>query len=108
MSILVVNAGSSSVKFGLFAFDTLDPGARGMLDWAGEARRATMTWKGASGEVICRELDAPSYRAGMIHALEMLGDPALLGKTAGRFAWSGTGSFMEGKRSGSRCGSTRP
>lgn len=33
MSILVVNAGSSSVKFALFRFDTLEPEARGQLDW---------------------------------------------------------------------------
>ena len=79
MSILVINAGSSSVKFALFAFDTLERVAAGMLDWAGEARRATMTLKSASGEAICRELDAPSYRAGVIHALEMLGQPSVLG-----------------------------
>jgi len=37
----VINAGSSSVKFGLFDFETLRPEATGMLDWAGSARRAT-------------------------------------------------------------------
>ena len=35
LTILVINAGSSSMKFGLFDFDTLDPVATGMLDWAG-------------------------------------------------------------------------
>ena len=39
MEILVINAGSSSVKFSLFDFESLRPIARGLLDWAGDARR---------------------------------------------------------------------
>ncbi|MCR4412309.1 MAG: acetate/propionate family kinase [Thermoguttaceae bacterium] len=85
MSILVLNAGSSSVKFGVFDFDTLEPTARGMLDWAGAARRATITLKPPHGEPVRQEIDAPDYRTGVIHALKMLkqcpprlGDPSFV------------------------------
>ena len=43
MSILVINAGSSSVKFALFGFEDLQCAARGLLDWAGEAQCATVS-----------------------------------------------------------------
>ncbi len=72
MSILVLNAGSSSVKFGVFDFDTLEPTARGILDWAGAARRATITLKPPHGEPLRQAIDAPDYRTGVIHALNLL------------------------------------
>jgi acetate kinase len=73
MSILVINAGSSSVKFGLFDEETLEPVARGLLDWAGEARRATITLHAGDGEEIRKQLDVPDYRAGVVEALKLLG-----------------------------------
>ena len=56
MSILVINAGSSSVKFGLFRFDTLDPLARGLLDWAGTKHRATLTLQPQGGDAVRKTL----------------------------------------------------
>ena len=73
MNILVINAGSSSVKFALFDFDTLQPAARGLLDWAGQARRATITLAPTDGEPIRKEVDVPDYRSGVVEALAMLG-----------------------------------
>ncbi|MCX7427812.1 MAG: acetate kinase [Planctomycetia bacterium] len=73
MSILVINAGSSSVKFGLFDEETLAPVARGLLDWAGEARRATITLHAGDGEEIRKQLDVPDYRSGVVEALKLLG-----------------------------------
>jgi len=73
LSILVINAGSSSVKFGLFQFDTLAPLARGLLDWAGTSHRATLTLEPHEGDAIRKELDVPDYRTGVKKALEMLG-----------------------------------
>ncbi len=72
MSILVINAGSSSVKFALFDFDTLEPLARGLLDWAGETRRATVTLQRPAADAVREELDVPDYRTGVVKALEML------------------------------------
>ena len=78
MSILIINAGSSSVKFGLFGFDDLEPVARGLLDWAGEARRATITLHPTGGQSIATQRDVPNYRAGVVAALEMLRQSGLV------------------------------
>jgi acetate kinase len=72
LSILVVNAGSGTVKFGLFSFQTLEPTATGLLDWAGDARRATLTLKPTGGEPLVTAMDAPDYRTGVIQALRIL------------------------------------
>ena len=84
MSILVINAGSGTVKFGLFTFDTLEPLARGLLDWAGAARRATLTLTPQDGDPVRRDLDVPDYRAGVVAALEILRESELAaGRAAG-------------------------
>jgi acetate kinase len=72
MSILVINAGSSSVKFGLFQSETLEPIARGLLDWAGSAQQATVTFRVAGGPETRQELDVPDYRSGVVAAMKML------------------------------------
>jgi acetate kinase len=77
MQILVINAGSSSVKFGLFDYETLEPLARGLLDWAGQAREATITLTPQSGDKIRQQLDAPDYRSGVVRALQLLGQSGL-------------------------------
>ncbi len=79
MSILVINAGSSSVKFGLFRFDDLQPVARGLLDWAGNSRQATITLQPTEGDAICVHRDVHDYRGGVIAALEMLSQGNLVG-----------------------------
>ena len=78
MSILVINAGSSSVKFALFGFEGLQCAARGLLDWAGEAQRATVTITPQDGEVTQGEVDAPDYRSAVAAALGMLQESALI------------------------------
>lgn len=80
MSILVINAGSSSVKFGLFRFDSLEPVARGLLDWAGETRGATVTLTPHQAKPVRKELDVPDYRSGVVAALEMLRQWNVVGK----------------------------
>jgi acetate kinase len=82
VSILVINAGSSSVKFGLFRFDDLQPVARGLLDWAGDARQATITLRPAEGDALCVHRDVPDYRGGVVAALEMLSQSKLVGEAA--------------------------
>jgi acetate kinase len=71
MTVLVINAGSSSVKFGLFGFNTLEPLARGMIDWAGHERQATITVKIGATEAR-KEIDVPDYREGVALALDFL------------------------------------
>jgi acetate kinase len=73
MSILVINAGSSSVKFGLFQWESLEPTIRGLLDWAGTSHKATVTVRPAQGPEIRREVDVPDYRAAVLAAMRNLG-----------------------------------
>ena len=48
---LVLNAGSSSLKFGLFALETFCPLASGSIDWAhGDRQRAVMTIETEKGD----------------------------------------------------------
>lgn len=47
-SILVINSGSSSLKFGLFAADSGDSLCRGVIDWAGEPGCAELRWHDVS------------------------------------------------------------
>lgn len=72
MSILVINAGSSSVKFGVFDFETLQCVARGLLDWAGSKSQAMMTLWPQGAEPLQRQIEAPNYRVAVVSALEML------------------------------------
>lgn len=52
MSVLVFNAGSSSLKFGLFDETVHETLASGTIDWSGKARQAELTiWSAASGEM---------------------------------------------------------
>lgn len=72
MSILVINAGSSSVKFALFALDSLDLLARGLLDWAGNEHQAEFTLHCRDTEPQRRQLAAPDYRRAVAGALVAL------------------------------------
>ena len=78
MSILIINAGSSSVKVGLFRFDDLQPVARGLLDWAGETRRATITLQPVDGESVSAARGVSDYRSGVVAVLEMLSERKLV------------------------------
>ncbi len=72
MSILVVNAGSSSVKFALFRFDSLEPTATALLDWHGHSQQALLTLSRPNQETESHQLDAPDYRSGVANSLSML------------------------------------
>jgi acetate kinase len=83
VTILVINAGSSSVKFALFDFHTLEPLARGLLDWAGAERHATISLTTQGGKPVLREVEVPDYRAGVVEALKLLRRPDITGPTTG-------------------------
>jgi len=82
MCILVINAGSSSVKFALFDFDTLEPLARGLLDWVGKTGRATIKLEPRQSDPLVRQLDVPDYRSAVIRALETLRESGVRGGRA--------------------------
>jgi acetate kinase len=67
MSILVVNAGSTSLKFGLFAPGKADPLVSGAIDWAdGDRQHAKLS---LGGEV-CAQVAVPDDRAAALCAIE--------------------------------------
>jgi acetate kinase len=74
MSILVLNAGSSTLKYVLFAADTFDELAWGVVDWKGGAQRVGISWHrkdGASGQQSAAVKD---YADAVDHVLRLAGE----------------------------------
>lgn len=78
MSILVLNTGSSSLKFGLFDDAASEELATGLIDWASDPRQAELVvrLRGAA-EVRCRR-DVPDHRSAVSQALRSLTDMSLI------------------------------
>lgn len=72
VAILVLNAGSSTVKVALFAFETLEVLMRGVLDWAGKTGQATIRLDISGQATLRQELEVPSYREAVFVALRLL------------------------------------
>jgi acetate kinase len=73
MSILVFNAGSSSLKFGLFEETSSETVASGYLDWAsGDREHATLRLRGPDGVQTCSEAAVPDDRAATWCAIDSL------------------------------------
>jgi acetate kinase len=65
------------MKFGLYDFESLEPVARGLLDWIGKTQRATITISPHEGDRIETHVEAPDYRQGAVEALRLLGQNRL-------------------------------
>ena len=79
MSILVVNAGSSSIKFGLFDFQTLTPSARGNLQWGEGGQEALLTLTRSDGETASLPIAAPDHQGAVAATIDlMVADRALV------------------------------
>src|SRR4051812_33199111 len=75
MSILVLNAGSSSLKFTLFDDRTGSPAelAAGVIQWTGADRRATLTLSvRATGAKQQSQAEIPDYVSAVQHAGRLL------------------------------------
>ncbi len=72
MAILVLNAGSSTVKFAVFDFQTLEVQVRGLLDWAGKTGEATVRLEMPGQAPVYQELEVPTYREAVFAALNLL------------------------------------
>lgn len=73
MRILVFNAGSTSLKFGLFDQAALTPVAAGSLDWAdGDRQQATLAVAGGGREALRQTVAVPDSRAAVELALGSL------------------------------------
>ena len=72
MSILVFNAGSSSLKFGLFDGKTFVSLASGMIDWAADPTRADFIVLSGCADEVRSQVEVPDYTAAVSHILRSL------------------------------------
>jgi acetate kinase len=72
MNILVLNAGSSTLKLALFDADSLACLGSGLLDWTEEAGKSTFALRPREGEEIRSELDVTDHRGAARHAIPSL------------------------------------
>ncbi len=76
MSILVFNAGSTSLKFGLFSRPACAWLVSGSLDWAdGDRHHASLTLRGGTAAAQRRTVDVPDDRAAIGCALAAVTEP---------------------------------
>lgn len=74
MSILVINAGSSSLKFGLFDAAAQQCLATGLIDWKKDPRQAELVIHPREGEAIRSRESVSDHRAATLHAIRRLRD----------------------------------
>jgi len=80
MSILVFNAGSSSLKFALFDDEARESLGTGAIDWAGARGSAKIHLRTASGAELNSESEIPDNRAAVSQALSSLVQSKLLSR----------------------------
>ena len=71
MSILIINAGSSSLKFGLFREQSCDRLIAGQIDWAnGDRQQARLLVRPCDGTTLCSEVAVPDSASAATCALQ--------------------------------------
>jgi acetate kinase len=79
MSILVLNAGSSTLKFALFATNGEDPAASGTVDWKAEGQAADIRFQVAGRPAQRAEAAVRDYAGAVRHVVDLLRDAGLVG-----------------------------
>jgi acetate kinase len=74
MSILVFNAGSSTLKFVLFADDPNEDLASGMVDWKSAAPQAAISFQAIGKPAVQESAVINGYADAIAHALRLVGD----------------------------------
>jgi acetate kinase len=74
VSILVVNAGSSSLKFGLFDAAAREQLAAGLIDWTADPKRAELVVRPRQMPEVRYPLEVNDHRAAMSHALRAISE----------------------------------
>jgi len=77
LSIVVINAGSSSLKFGLFDADARTELASGLIDWTKNAQHAELELRIGEAEKIQAELPAAGHRDAVGEVVRRLTRPDL-------------------------------
>ncbi|MGA3178945.1 MAG: hypothetical protein ABSF38_01235 [Verrucomicrobiota bacterium] len=71
MSTLAINAGSSSLKFGLFSDDTCERLVTGEIDWAGgDRQQAQLVVRPRQGASTCSRLAVPDDATAAMSAIQ--------------------------------------
>jgi acetate kinase len=83
VQILVINAGSSSMKFAVFDFESLEPLARGALDWAGRTQQATISLHPRASDSLTKQREVPDYHCGVAECLKLLAESRVTGVAPG-------------------------
>ncbi len=74
MSLLVFNAGSSSLKFTLFDATRLHECADGMIDWKKNPNQATVTWRTETTPAVREPAPIPDVGAAVKHVVRRLAE----------------------------------
>jgi acetate kinase len=83
MSILVINAGSSSLKFGLFDDEVRQTLATGLIDWRVDPRQAALVIHPTEGAAIHERVSVADHRTAARHAItKLVGLPGPHGEAA--------------------------
>lgn len=72
MSILVFNAGSSSLKFALFDASASQQRASGSVAWSGKSQNATLTWRNEQGTSASRNVNVLEHAEAVRIVLDVL------------------------------------
>jgi len=72
MSILVINAGSSSLKFGLFDAEARQTLATGLIDWRADPRQADLVIYPNEGAPLHARESVNDHRTAVLHAVKKL------------------------------------
>ncbi|MBV9122002.1 MAG: acetate kinase [Planctomycetes bacterium] len=73
MSILVINAGSSSLKFGLFDPEAREMLGSGLIDWTADPGQADLVIRPRQGEAQRSRVNVADHREAAVQALRSLG-----------------------------------
>lgn len=81
MRILVINAGSSNLKFGLFDADSFETWASGLIDWGAGPQMANAVISLRGGDAVRSQIEVGGYRAAVNYALRLLTERELVSNT---------------------------
>lgn len=72
MNILILNAGSSSVKFGLFDAEARETLASGLIDWTADPQRAPLVIQRPGAEEVRSSVEVTDHRTALVHVVQSL------------------------------------
>src|ERR1700690_1957078 len=74
MSLLILNAGSSTLKFVLFETPSLEERGDGVINWKKSPDQATVSYHLGSGENITQQAAIADYGAAVRYVIHLLAD----------------------------------